>query len=144
MSFPASTTQISTEHLDSNSDSPGLARADLYQTVTLLNEIIAGQNGVNGVVVLDSNASLPSTKLPQTIAWEGVGNQIIAPTSQVVEVQSILRLSPLFKSQIQALTTASLQTGYLAYCSDISTGTSGVVLWNGSAWKIVSFSGDLT
>lgn len=144
MSFPSSTTQVSTEHLDSNTDSPGLARADLYQTVTLLNEIIAGQGLANGVAVLDNNASIPSTKLPQTIAWTGVGNQVIAPTEGVVEVQSILRLSPLFKSQIQALSTATLQTGSLAYCSDISTGTSGVVLWNGSAWKIVSFSGDLT
>jgi hypothetical protein len=144
MSFPASTTQVSTEHLDSSTDNPGLARADILQSVTLLNEIIAGQNAANGVAVLDNNGSIPSTRLPQSIEWSGVGNQVIAPAEGVVEVQSILRLSPLFKSQIQALTTATLQTGSLAYCSDISTGTSGVVLWNGSAWKIVSFSGDLT
>ena len=143
MSFPASSTQVNTTHLDSGTDDPSLARADLYQTVTLLNEIIAGQNAGSGVAVLDGNGQLPSNRLPQTIGWTGGGYQYIAPASQIVEIQNILRLSPLLKVQVQAINTATLTSGCIAYCSNISTGTAGLVVWDGSAWKTISLGATL-
>jgi hypothetical protein len=143
MSFPASTTQVPTENLDSGSDNPSLARVDLLQTVQLLNQIIDGQNAADGVAVLDSSGNIPSSKLPQTIAYAGAGYQYIAPAGGIVEIQSLLRLAPLLKVQVQALNTSTLASGTVAYCSNVSTGTAALVVWNGSAWKQIALGSNL-
>lgn len=143
MSFPSPSTQIATTHLDSGSDDPSLARADLLQAVTTLNEIVAGQNAADGVAILDSQGAIPYNRLPQSIAWSGVGNQIISPTSGIVEIQDIVRLTPLLKAQLQSISTTTLTAGCIAYCSDVSTGTAGVVVWTGSVWNTMGFTGAL-
>ena len=143
MSFPPNTTQVSTEHLDSGADDPSLARSDIYQAVTLLNEIIAGQNDSNGVAILDGDGHIPYNRIPQNIAWAGAGNQVIAPSNGIVEIQSVLRMAPLLKVQVQALDTSTLTTGCLAFCSDVTTSTSGIVIWDGSAWNTIAYTGTL-
>lgn len=143
MSFPSPSTQVATTHLDSGSDDPSQARGDLLEAVTLLNEIVAGQNSADGVAVLDSSGSIPYNRLPQSIAWQGVGNQIISPVSGIVEIQDIVRLTPLLKAQLQSISTATLTAGCIAYCSDVSTGTAGVVVWTGSVWNTIGFTGEL-
>ena len=142
MSFPASTTQVSTDNLDSGADNPALARADIYQAVQLLNEIIAGQNANSGVAVLNGSGLIPSDRLPQTIALSA-GVQYISPASGIVEIQSLLRLSPLLKVQVQGISTSTISAGTMAYCSNVTTTTSGVVMWDGSAWKTINFDGNL-
>lgn len=143
MSFPSSTTQISTDNLDSGSDNPALARADLLQTVQLVNQIIAGQNAAGGALVLDGTGLVPSSRFPQTISYSGGGNQIISPANGVVEIQSLVRLAPLLKVQVQAINTATLASGTVAYCSNVSTGTAALVVWNGSAWKQIALGANL-
>lgn len=143
MSFPSPSTQVATTHLDSGSDDPSQARGDLLQAVTLLNEIVAGQNAADGVAILDSQGAIPYNRLPQSIAWQGVGNQIIAPVSGIVEIQDIMRLTPLLKAQVLSVSTTTLTAGCIAYCSDISTGTAGIVVWTGSAWNTIAFAGTL-
>lgn len=143
MSFPAPTTQVSTANLDSGTDNPSLARADLLQAVTVLNEIVAGQNDINGVLTLDGFGKVPYNRLPQNIAWTGAGNQVIAPQNGVVEIQSVLRLSPLLKVEVQAIDTSTIASGCIAYCSDITTSTSGLVIWDGSVWNTIEFTGTL-
>lgn len=144
MSFPNASTQVSTDNLDAGSDNPGLARADLYQAVGLLNEIIAGQNDAGGVAVLDYSGKIPSTRLPQTISLVGAGAQTFSPDSGVVEIQSVLRLAPLLRAQINDVSTATYGAGLIAYCLDgITTGTDCLVIWNGTAWKTLAFTGTL-
>jgi hypothetical protein len=143
MSFPASTTQVPTSNLDSGADNPALARVDLLQTVQLVNEIIDGQNAADGVAVLDATGSIPSSRLPQTIAYSGAGYQYISPASGIVEIQSILRLAPLLKVQVQAISTATLSSGSIAYCSNVTTGTAALVVWNGSVWKQIALGSNL-
>lgn len=143
MSFPANTTQVSTENLDSGADNPALARSDIYQAVQLLNEIIAGQNDSSGVAVLDGSGLIPSNRLPQSISYSGGGNQLITPANGIVEIQSILRLAPLLKIQVEGISTATITSGSIAYCSNITTTTSGLVIWDGSVWKTIDFSGNL-
>jgi hypothetical protein len=138
MSFPASTTQIPTTNLDSGADNPSLARVDLLQAVQLLNDIISSQNAASGAVVLNGSGQLPSTALPQSISYSGAGFQYISPASGVVEIQSILRLAPLIKAQVLALSTATLSIGSVAYCSGVSTGTDALVVWNGSDWRQIA------
>lgn len=143
MSFPANTTQVSTDNLDSGADDPSLARADLLQCVQLVNEIIAGQNAASGVAVLDGSGKIPQTQLPQSITYTGAGFQIINPTSGFVEIQNLLRLFPLTKAQVTATSTATLVAGTIAYCADVTTTTSGLVFYDGSVWKTISTSGNL-
>jgi hypothetical protein len=143
MSFPASTTQVSTDNLDSGADNPSLARVDLLQSVQLLNEIIDGQNDENGVAVLDGSGLIPSSRLPQTIAYSGGGNQYISPANSVVEIQSVLRLAPLLKVQVEAINTATVELGSIAFCSNVTTGTAALVVWNGSVWKQIALGSDL-
>jgi hypothetical protein len=143
MSFPSNTTQVSTDNLDAGSDNPALARGDLLLAVQLVNEIVAGQNDAGGVSVLDGQGRVPNTRLPQSITWNGGGNQIINPTTGIVELNSVLRLAPLTKSAIQSVTTATLQQGMIAFCSNLTTTTSGVVYYDGTNWKTVSTSGNL-
>jgi hypothetical protein len=143
MTFPASSTQVPTTNLDSGADDPSLARADIYQAVTLLNEIIAGRDAALGAATLDSGGKIASSRLPQNIVWNGGGNQFIAPTTGVVEIQSVLRLSPLTKAAIQSVSTATIGQGSLAYCSNITTTTSGIVYWDGNNWKTITAGGNL-
>jgi hypothetical protein len=138
MSFPASTTQVSTDNLDSGADNPALARIDLLQSVQLLNEIIAGQDDAGGVLVLDGAGLVPSARFPQTISYSGSGNQYISPANSVVEIQSILRLAPLIKAQVLAISTATVEIGSIAYCSGVTTGTDAIVVWNGSNWRQIA------
>jgi hypothetical protein len=143
MSFPSSATQVSTDNLDSGADNPSLARVDLLQSVQLLNEIIAGQNAADGVLVLDGSGLVPGARFPQTMAYSGSGNQFISPANGVVEIQSVLRLAPLLKVQVEALNTATLSSGSIAYCPDVTTGTAALVVWNGSVWKQIALGSDL-
>lgn len=143
MSFPANTTQVSTDNLDAGTDNPALARADIYQAVQLLNEIIAGQNANGGVAVLDGSGLIPSNRLPQTISLTTGGVQYISPSSGIVEIQSLLRLSPLLKVQVQGINTASISAGTIAYCSNVTTGTAALVVWNGSNWKQIALGANL-
>jgi hypothetical protein len=143
MAFPASSTQVSTANLDSGTDNPALARADIYQAVGLLNDIISSQNAASGVAVLDGSGLIPSNKLPQTISLATGGVQYISPTSGIVEIQSLLRLSPLLKVQVQGLNTATISAGTIAYCSNVSTGTAALVVWNGSNWKQIALGSNL-
>ena len=143
MTFPASTTQIPTTNLDSGSDDPSLARLDLLQCITVVNEIVAGRDAALGAATLDSNAKIPSNRLPQLIAWNGAGNQVIAPANAIVEIQSVLVLSPLTKQDIQSVSTSTLQIGSIAFCSNVTTTTNGIVFWNGNNWKTISISGNL-
>ena len=69
MAFP--TTQIDTTNLDSQTDSPAAARADLYNAVVALNTIISEGNGANGVAVLNGDGRLNGAQMPQTISPAG-------------------------------------------------------------------------
>jgi hypothetical protein len=115
-----------------------LARVDLLQSVELLNEIIDGQNAAGGALVLDGSGLVPSSRFPQSISYAGAGFQYISPASGVVEIQSILRLAPLLKVQVEAISTATLSSGSIAYCSNVTTGTAALVVWNGSNWRQIA------
>jgi len=132
MAFP--TTQSSTDNLDSSEDNPSLARVDLYDAVVNLNTIISGADAANGVSLLDSNGKIPSGKLPQSITYSG-GNQIINPSTGIVNIQDILRLTSQPKSDILDITTSTLAVGDIAIASDgSSSGTVAICLFNGYTW----------
>jgi hypothetical protein len=138
MTFP--TTTISTDNLDSSADDPSQARTDLYNAVTALNTIISEADTAYGVAVLDGSGYVKSAQIPVTISASGT--QILSPSTGVVNIQNILRLSVLPKATITALSTP--QQGDIAFCSNV-TGTSqaGIAFYDGSAWKGLPFNANV-
>jgi hypothetical protein len=132
MTFP--TTPINTTNLDSNQGDPSLARADLLAAIESLNDIIAGANTANGVLVLTGSGLIPGSRLPSQIALP-TGVQVINPASGIVNIRDVLRMQPTATEDILAL--ADPQAGDIAFSSDENS----LVVYNGTAWKILDLSG---
>jgi len=131
MAFP--NTQIQTTNLDSDADSPSLARVDLYNAVVALNTIIADANTASSVCVLNSSGTIGSTQVPLTVT--PTGTLTLAPTTGVVKIQNVLRLQQLTTAQITART--GVAAGDCAYATDGDAGTPCLTVYDGSQWRVV-------
>lgn len=132
MAFP--TTQVVTTNLDSGTDDPSLAREDLLDAVQKLNIIISEGGAANGVALLSSSGKLSATAMPTQITATGV--QVLNPTGGVVNIQDVLRLSPLTTTELNALTSVA---GDFAYCSSgsDSSGEPCLALYDGTNWRAI-------
>ena len=132
MAFP--NTQISTANLDSDADSPSLARVDLYNAVTALNTIIADANSADGVCVLNAGGTIASNQIPLTVS--PTGTLVLAPTTGVVKIQDVLRMQTLTTAEVEALTGT---TGDIVYTTDGDAGQPCLAAYDGSKWRVVRF-----
>lgn len=132
MAFP--TTQVTTTNLDSGTDDPSLAREDLLDAVQKLNTIISEGGAANGVALLSSSGKLGATQMPAQIT--ATGTQVINPTNGVVNIQDVLRLSPLTSTELNALTSVA---GDFAYCSSgsDSSGEPCLAFYDGTNWRAI-------
>ena len=134
MTFPTGT-QIATINLDSGSDSPASARADLLSAVETLNLVTAEVNTALNVVVLDSNGLLPDTAMPSTYAPNN--NLTLAPTTGIVKIEDYLRLQIIPKATV--LAAVDMTIGDMALAADDLTGANPkLCMYNGTVWKIVA------
>jgi hypothetical protein len=136
MSFPASSTQITTTNLASGTANPSLARQNLLDLVNAVNEIIAGQNAAGGVMVLDGGGLVPSNQLPGSITL-AAGTQIINPVSRVVNVRDFLRIQVQTSAQITGFATP--QQGDIACASDGDAGRQCLTIYDGTNWRVLRF-----
>ena len=145
MAFP--TSNVSIANLNSASDDPSLARADLLDAVQKLNTIIDEADTAQGVVTLDSTGFIRTSQIPNTIAV--TGTQTLSPSDGIVNIQSRLRLSQVTNAFISNI--ASPIVGDMAFCSNITsyaniTGNTepGIVFYtgagSGSGWHAFVFS----
>ena len=104
MTFPVAT--INTTNLDAATDDPSLARPDLLAAVEALNSIISEADIAGGVALLSVTGEYDSAKMPTTLSV--TGTQTISPTSGIVNIQDVLRLSQLPTSSINTLTGSQL------------------------------------
>ena len=134
MAFP--TAQVTTTNLDSGTDDPSLAREDILDAVQKLNTIIDEGGSANGVALLSSSGKLSATQMPTQITATGV--QVLNPTDGVVNIQDVLRLSPLTTTELNAL--SSSVAGDLAYCSSgsDSSGEPCLALYDGTDWRAIT------
>ena len=130
MAFPTST--INTTNLDSDADSPALARVDLLALVTAVNTIITEAGLANGVALLDGSATLLSTQSPAV--HQPTGIMTLQPSSGVVKIEDILRMQTRTTAQLNALSSAE---GDVAYCSDGDAGEACLAVYNGTNWRVV-------
>jgi len=135
MPFPTGTT-ISTANLDSGTDDPSLAREDIYNAVVAVNNIIASADAASGVALLDGSGKYKASKFPTTIAV--TGTQTIAPSTGIVNIQDVVRLTAQTSAAVSALATPLL--GDIAIVSDADSGNPAIAFYDGSAWKYLAFS----
>lgn len=134
MAFP--TVQVSTTNLDSSTDDPSLARADLLDAVQKLNTIIAEGGTAQGVALLDSSGLLTGSQFPTSISASGT--QILSPTSGIVNIQDRIRITALTNAQITGLAAPTL--GDIVIASNISVDQGpGIAFYSGTAWRAIGF-----
>ena len=135
MTFPTGTS-ISTANLDSPDDDPSLARADLYNLVTAVNQLIASANIASGVLVLDGSGKIGVSYLPSTFSQSGTLS--LQPSAAIVSVNRVLRLSQTVSADLGFATgTTSPTAGDMVYLTDGDAGQPCVGVYDGSAWRVV-------
>jgi hypothetical protein len=126
MSYPVN--DITTDNLDSASDSIGLARVELYNALVRLSELIDSRGDINGLAPLDVNSQIPAGNMPTTFTSGGTNNIIFQPASGVVLLQYALGLQAKSTAELKAINHPA---GTLAYCSDGNTGSACLAVSNG-------------
>lgn len=134
MTFP--TSAIPTTNLDSGTDDPSLARADLLLAVEHINTIVSEANTANGVCVLDGSGKVASTRLPST--YSPSENLTLAPTTGVVKIEDVLRLQQLTTDQVLLLTDSS--SGDVVFVSDGDAGDPCLAVYANSQWNVLKFN----
>jgi hypothetical protein len=133
VAFPSGTT-ISTTNLDSSTDSPALARADLFNLAEAVNDIIDSENTANGVVVLNSNGLISTSILPTNIQTATLS---LSPVSGFVTVNQCLRLPPKLVADL-AGDLPNAQRGDIVSLNDGDDGDPCLAMYDGTNWKVIA------
>jgi hypothetical protein len=139
MTWPTAQTTV---HLDSATDSVAAARAEIYSAVLAVNDIIGSRGTASGVASLDSGAHIPASELPTTLTTAGSQDLTLTPGSTRVSINNIINLEPRTVTQVNAIATPV--AGDVAYCSNGSAGQPCLAVYNGTAWKVVSFGSTIS
>jgi hypothetical protein len=116
MAWPANSSNIVTTNLDSAADSPAAARDNIKAALDEITNIINGRNQASGVAGLDASSKIANTQLPNTIISGAATDLTLDPSTNVVTVENIVKLTPQTIAQLQA--QANKANGMLAFCSD--------------------------
>ena len=138
MAFP--TQQINTTNLDSGTDSPANARADLLSAVVALNTIIEEGNAANGVAILNGNGRLNGAQMPQSIT--PAGGLTLAPANKIVTVDRVLRMTPLNVTQVNLLADAT--EGDIVYIENGNAGSPCIGVYDGTDWRVVALGATIS
>jgi len=135
MTFP--TAPVNTTNLDSSSDNPANARADLLDLAQKLNAIINGANQGDGVVVLTGSGKIPGSVFPSQITL-AAGVQVINPVDGVVNIRDVLRLQQMATQDILAL--ASPEAGDICFATDGDSTAPALCIYDGDDWRTLNLS----
>jgi hypothetical protein len=116
----ANSSNIDTTNLDSGTDSPAAARADIKAALDELVLVINGRGQANGVVPLDASSKILATYLPDTIQ-SGTGQDLtLNPDTGKVAIENIINLAPQTVAELEARNDIS--EGDVAVCSNGDAG----------------------
>lgn len=126
---------IDTTNLDSGTDSPASARADLKAALDELTSVIDGRGAASGVAPLNASSKIAATYLPDEINSASGNNLTLDPDTSIVKIENIIHLQPQTTAQLNA--QSGLSEGMLAFCSDAgdSAGVGIPVYYTGGQWK---------
>lgn len=139
MAWPSSS--VSTTNLDSTADRPADARADLYNAVVAINDIVSMRGVALGVASLDSTGHVPNTQIPDTISSDSGNDITLQPASSRVTIFYLAGLQPRTVSQLGNI---SATTGDVSYCSNGDAGNPCLAVYTGSNWKRVAFGANIS
>jgi len=137
MAWPASDTNVITTNLDSASDSPASARADLKSALDELKNVINGRGEASGVAPLNSSTKITNTYLPDTLLSSSSTDLTLQPDTNRVSVEDVVNLTPLTLAQL-ATAISTPQEGDVAYVTNGDAGSKCIVVYDGTNWKVVS------
>jgi hypothetical protein len=133
---------VITTNLDSGTDSPAAARADLKAALDELTNVIDGKNTANGVAGLDGSSKIANSQLPDTLVSSSGNNLTLDPNTDKVLLEHILNLNPQTVAELNART--DIEQGDIAFCSDGDAGTECIAVAVGEddsagnpTWKVV-------
>lgn len=139
MAWPNAT--ISTNNLDSTSDSPAAAREDLYDAVVAVNDIINSRAAASGIASLDSSGYVPQGQINPNLTSISALPITLIPGNNRVSIENIIRLTPQTVSQISNLTAI---TGDVAYVSNGASGNVCLAVYNGTSWRQVALGANIS
>jgi len=116
MAWPTNSSNIVTTNLDSSADSPAAARGDIKTALDELANVIDGRGQASGVAPLNASSKIDATYLPSEINSAAATDLTLDPTTDVVVVENIIKLTPQTIAQLQAVGTPA--EGMIAFCSD--------------------------
>lgn len=133
---------VITTNLDSGTDSPAAARADLKAALDELTNVIDGKDTANGVAGLDGSSKIANSQLPDTLVSSSGNNLTLDPNTDKVLLEHILNLNPQTVAELNART--DIEQGDIAFCSDGDAGTECIAVAVGEddsagnpTWKVV-------
>ena len=140
MTFP--TASVNTTNLDSATDDPSAARADLLDAVEKLNLVITEAGTATGVALLDGSGYIPVATIPPTISTAS-STITFQPGSGVVQINNVLRLNQLPTATI--LTFTGNVSGDMVMCSNVGNiaNNPGVAFYNGNIWVGLPFTANV-
>ena len=118
MAYP--TNDITTDHLDSGSDSIAAARVELFTALTRLSELINSRDTSNGLAPLDANSQVPAANLPTTLTSGGTNDIILQPNTGNIVIQNTASFTARTVAQ---LATDDSPAGTVAYVSNGAGGS---------------------
>jgi hypothetical protein len=138
MTFP--TANVSIANLDSATDDPSLARADLLDAVLKLNLIMHEAGSASGVALLDGSGRMPTSTQQETIS---TANLTLSPADGIVSIQNRLRITQFPRSVITAFT--GNVSGDMVMCSNVGNiaNNPGVAFYTGNAWVGLPFTANV-
>ena len=134
----ANSSNIDTTNLDSGTDSPAAARADLKAALDELVLVIDGRGQVNGVAPLNASTKVAATYLPDELNSSTGADLTLNPDTGKVAIEEILNLAPQTTAQLNARSDAA--NGDIAFCSDggdDSAGVGCIAVYDGNDWRAV-------
>ena len=129
----ATASNVTTTHLDSDSDSPTSARPELKKALDELTNVINGLNTSNGACGLDANGLVANSRLPSTLVTSGSNDLTITPATEIVKINNIVQLGSKTVAQLNAFSGNA--EGQVAYCSNGAGGAKCLAFYDGSNWK---------
>lgn len=119
---------VTTTYLDSASDDPSLARAEILAALQELQQVIAGRSAANGVAPLDSSSLVPNTNLPNTLISSSGNALQLQPNTGVLGINYLINMTTKTTAQLEALTPVP---NMIALVSDGDAGTETLAIYTG-------------
>lgn len=106
---------VTTVNLDSGTDDPSQARAEIYNALVELQAVINGRGATSGVAPLDGSGKITADYLPNTITSSVSNNLTLDPATGIVVIEDVLSLTAKTTTELESINAAA---GSMAYCSD--------------------------